>query len=367
MPHHVAQAHSATTQVTRRHITHPHLPRVSHYSNYTLILCHSLSCINRLRRARSSNASTRPRRLTRLLQPLQQLPNVTNTRGRPKKRRRGGGRRKANVRAGPPTRVVLSPVSVVMKQRIKNLTFVNPSPSFVPRWVPARPLFPCTIVHSCVQHACVCTCTSCHSPLTHICTCTHTCTHAMYTDLAGTCGDGEAKLWSMACRSVARPTNMCQRRNSKKGMQPGDVMFLCVGDVYNVLLAHLHHSVVVVNQKWLMAHAYHRHVLLAMYVVFYCVRIVSGMCTITGRGVYRLTVSLCDDVKRGRKKGVSSDFFYIFIYYNIIYVIYTYRHDVYYIFIILVSLTVVHCFLFHFKIIVDRCLKRYYKHHITYI
>ena len=118
----------------------------------------------------------------------------------------------------------------------------------------------------------------------------------------------------MVCRLAARLIAMFRRRISKQGMQRGGVRSLCVGDAYNVLLTHLHHSVVVVKKKCMMVHVYPLPVLLAIYAVFFCARIASGMCMIIGRGVYRLTVSLCDDVKRGRKRGVSSDFFYIFIY-----------------------------------------------------
>ena len=57
--------------------------------------------------------------------------------------------------------------------------------------------------------------------------------------------------------------------------------------------------VVSLCKKYMMVHTYPRHVSLALYVVFFCARIVSGMCMIIGRGVYQLNVSLCDDVKRG--------------------------------------------------------------------
>ena len=57
--------------------------------------------------------------------------------------------------------------------------------------------------------------------------------------------------------------------------------------------------VVSLCKKYMMVHTYPRHVSLALYVVFFCAGIVSGMCMIIGRGVYQLNVSLCDDVKRG--------------------------------------------------------------------
>ena len=57
--------------------------------------------------------------------------------------------------------------------------------------------------------------------------------------------------------------------------------------------------VVSLCKKYMMVHTYPRHVSLVLYVVFFCARIVSGMCMIIGRGVYQLNVSLCDDVKRG--------------------------------------------------------------------
>ena len=163
------------------HVSHPHPPPspIHHSNNCSYVILH-YHCA-RLRTSHSSYAAARPQRL----KPLATTTNTrTGRRGRPKKRRRNGGRRKkaSALTSGPLSRVVLPPVSAVMRERIKNLAFVNPSPAFVPRYGPHPHPHPRPHPH--------------HPPTSP--TIQHY--HPHPPGLVDNCADGGGKLLSMVCR-----------------------------------------------------------------------------------------------------------------------------------------------------------------------